>query len=217
MDNVIVLGLAVHALTTAFGLIVLDVCNGIIDEKIEQKGYVLRNKNSLYTFNEKLGNFLKGLIPFYYLTKSLLLVGRKKEMDRVVDERILSGKYRNVNEKIDMFEPENDITVAPAPKVEFEKPEKYKASKMDYSIYNTYETPVEYIIREMSNEEEMDLTPFDTHYVENNQKEITNNDITRKLMSLNNEELENLSSLMEYLKVKNTNDEKRRILEKDVA
>src|SRR5574344_511402 len=117
MDNVIILGLAVHALTTAFGLIVLDVCNGMIDEKIEQKGYVLRNKNSLYTFNEKLGNFLKGLIPFYYLTKSLLLVGRKKELNRIADERILSGKYRNVNDKSDIFEPERDITVALEPKV----------------------------------------------------------------------------------------------------
>ena len=67
MGTIFLIYIVAQLMTTAFGLAVIDKVQTTINARLHEKGYVLKNKNSLYNFNDGLLAFAKGFIPFYYL------------------------------------------------------------------------------------------------------------------------------------------------------
>lgn len=99
MENVIIALIVAQLLSTAYGLAVIGSVKPIIEKKLEDQGYVLKNKNSMYKFNEGLGNFFRGFIPFYYALKAISLVQGKDPIDRAVKNEIENGEYITREEK----------------------------------------------------------------------------------------------------------------------
>src|SRR5574344_295922 len=77
MRDFLLIYAVMQLMSTAFGLTVIGIVKSFIEEKLQDKDYVLKNRNSLYKFNEKLGNVLKGFIPFYYAIKAVSLIQGK--------------------------------------------------------------------------------------------------------------------------------------------
>ena len=227
MSKVIIVYAIIQLLTTAFGLSVIESVKPVVKTKLASDGYVVKSKNSLYEFNDKISKVLMGFIPGYYFIKALSLIGDKKVVDKQAKAEIENGNYIRESEvpEVQVIDEElkSDIKLNPETSIIFEKPEKYKAKKNDVSLYNTYETPIEYITREISKEEEKDfnISPFDSadkvvqHVVV--KSEVTNADISRAISNLSVEELDDLAnkivSLADYKKRKK--DEYK--LEKEVA
>lgn len=225
MKEILLAYAAIQLISTAYGLSVIGSVKPLIEEKLRDKGYVIKNKNSLYQFNESLGNFFKGLIPFYYAIKAITLVQGKDPVDRAVNEEIHNGKYISREEQDSIKAQEelqkelNKLKVSVDPQIMFEKPDKYVAHKNDISLYDTYETPIEYISRESTQEETFEPTPFIAPVNQTPtivHEEVTKSDIAKALSELEPYELEALSQKMDTLaSMKRKN--KRLILEKDVA
>lgn len=222
MENVILAFIIAQLISTAYGLAVIGSVKPLIEKKLKDEGYVLKNKNSMYKFNENLGKFFRGFIPFYYAVKAILLVQGKDPIDRAVQNEIKNGEYITREEREAIRQREEFLRTASLskpiePQIIFEKPEKYVARKNDYTLYDTYETPVEYITRESTNEDKLDITPYAkkeevTKVVE---KEVTKNDIAKAIAELDAYELQTLGEKIEELaEVKQRN---RTLRLKDVA
>lgn len=218
-----------QTISTAYGLTVIGAVKPLIENKLHEKGYVERNKSSLYQFNEKLGNFFKGFIPFYYAYKAIKLVEGRDCVDRAVDEEIVSGdNYITYDEQRAIFnaaeaekEQKHSIYV-PEPKVEFEKPEKYKATKVDISLYNREETPIEYIEREMEREDALQITPFTetetlkAKTMDYSTREVTSKDVAKYISSMDYDTLVELGYNISRLAY-SRRDKKLVLSEKDIA
>lgn len=226
MMDILLIYAVMQLMSTAFGLAVIGIVRSLIEEKLQDKGYVLRNRNSLYKFNEKLGNFLKGFIPFYYAIKAVSLIQGKNPINRAAEEEIVSGNYITRDEQLDIYKEEEqkkfDPTIAHEPRIMFEKPERYKATKNNIeNLYDTYETPIEYITKMDSDsiEEKLDITPYsNTGKVEKVlvSSEVTNQDISRAISELSVSELELLRrKITELEDIKSRN--KSLSLEKNIA
>lgn len=207
MENVIIALIVAQLLSTAYGLAVIGSVKPIIEKKLEDQGYVLKNKNSMYKFNEGLGNFFKGFIPFYYALKAISLVQGKDPIDRAVQSEIENGEYITREERQAIKEKEEFLKTASLakpmePQIVFEKPEKYVARKNDYTLYDSYETPIEYITRETTTDETLDITPYMAKEVEKPkyiEKEVTKSDIAKAIAELDAYELEALGEKIESL------------------
>lgn len=218
MSTIFLLYVVSQLITTAFGLAVIDRVQSVIKTRLHEKGYVLKNKNSLYSFNDGILAFAKGFIPFYYLVKALNLTSGEKAIEAEVERVISSGKYMNIQEEEEKVE-----EVAPIinidTKIEFEKPEKYQARRNDLTLYDTYVTPIEYVTKEETREDKLTLTPFmdDGRTVEHVmvKENVTKNDIAKAISDLSIEELEVLKNTIDSLaQIKKTN---RQLSLKDVA
>lgn len=208
MDKILLLYVGITLLSNGVGLSILNVINPLINDKIKERGYVLeKNRDSLYEFNRKIGNTLKFFVPFGYLVEALRKIDRTGKFTTAVEEAILSGRYRTLesleNEKNLFFDSEikEPVSLVPEPKVSFEKPEKYKASKIDFTLYDTYETPIEYITREMSKEEEVNLTPFISRDSKEDSvhNEVTTKDVAKHITNLDKDELKDLRDKIDAL------------------
>lgn len=223
METVIIALIVAQLISTAYGLAVIGSVKPIIEEKLKDQGYVLKNKNSMYKFNEGLGNFFKGFIPFYYALKAISLVQGRDPINRAVRNEIENGEYITREEQKALREKEEFLKTASLskpiePQIIFEKPERYVARKNDYTLYDSYETPIEYITREASNDEVLDITPYvakeseKPKYIE---KEVSKSDIAKAIAELDAFELETLGEKIESLaEVKKRN---RTLRLKDVA
>lgn len=223
MENVILAFIIAQLISTAYGLAVIGSVRPIIEKKLKDEGYVLKNKNSMYKFNENLGKFFRGFIPGYYAVKAILLVQGKDPIDRAVQKEIENGEYITREEREAIKEREEFLKSASLskpmePQIVFEKPEKYVARKNDYTLYDTYETPVEYITRETTNEDKLDITPYTGVIKEVPtiiEKEVTKSDIAKAIAELDAYELQVLGEKVEALaEVKQRN---RTLRLKDVA
>ena len=161
----------------------------------------------MYKFNENLGKFFRGFIPGYYAVKAILLVQGKDPIDRAVQKEIENGEYITREEREAIRQREEFLKTASLskpiePQIIFEKPEKYVARKNDYTLYDTYETPVEYITRETTKDETLDITPY-TGVVKEVpkviEKEVTKNDIAKAIAELDAYELQALGEKVEAL------------------
>ena len=217
MSTIFLLYVVSQLITTAFGLAVIDRVQETIKARLHEKGYVLQNKNSLYSFNDGIMAFLKGFIPFYYLMKALNLTSGDNAIEAEVERVISSGKYMNINKVEDKIEelPVSNIET----KIEFEKPEKYQARRNDLSLYDTYITPIEYVTHEEKNEEKLSLSPFtdENRTVEHVmvKETVTKNDIAKAIGELSVEELEALNgTIIALAQIKRNN---KQLSLKDVA
>ena len=225
MDRVLLIYAITQLITTAFGLAVIESIKPIVEERLEDNVYVIWIRNSLYNFNDGIINVLKGFIPFYYFSKALKIISNKKRsITKQMDEEIRNGNYYNPKDvpEIQVIDegPKSDVLVNSETEVMFEKPEKYKARKNDITLYDTYETPVEYIIRETNKEDDLELTPYQSndkvveHVVVKN--DITSADIAKAISELDIYELELLRDKLTIL-ASNKRKDKGLTLEKDVA
>ena len=225
MKDILLIYGVIQLVSTAYGLSVIGSVKPLIEKRLRDQGYVEKNKNSLYKFNEDLGNFFKGLIPFYYAVKAVSLVRGRDPIERAVREEISSKGYITREEQTALLTQEsmpkeqNKVKMNIEPEIAFEKPERYTARKNDISLYNTYETPVEYMTRESSLDEKFEPTPFVTEHPVTPtiiKEEVTKSDIAKALAELDAYELDALE-----LKLKNLAEIKRNsrrlMLEKDVA
>jgi CBS domain-containing protein len=225
MKDILLIYGVIQLVSTAYGLSVIGSVKPLIEKRLRDQGYVEKNKNSLYKFNEDLGNFFKGLIPFYYAVKAVSLVRGRDPIERAVREEISSRGYITREEQTALLAQEQmpkeqtKVKMNIEPEIAFEKPERYTARKNDISLYNTYETPVEYMTRESSLDEKFEPTPFVTEHPVTPtfiKEEVTKSDIAKALAELDAYELDALE-----LKLKNLaeikRNSKRLMLEKDVA
>ena len=221
MDRVLLVYAIAQLITTAFGLAVIESITPIVKERLEVSGYVKRNRNSLYNFNDTIINVLKGFIPFYYFAKAMSIVSNKKlSVDKEMAKEIEEGNYYNPKDvpEVQIIEetPKSNVLVNSEAVVMFEKPEKYKARKIDNSLYDTYETPVEYITRESTKDDNLEITPYlseDKVVVKN---DVSNADIAKAISELDLNNLEMLKDKLDVL-ADYKRKEKGLTLEKDVA
>ena len=219
MSTLFLTYIVTQLLTTAFGLAVIDRVQTVIKTRLKEQGYVLKNKNSLYDFNDKLIAFAKGFIPFYYAIKAINLTSGKNAIEAEVEKVISSGKYININQE-EKEEIKEDLSIAKLDnEIIFEKPEKYTARKNDYTLYDTYVTPIEYVTRESSPEDKLSLTPFldENKIVEHVmvKESVTKTDIAKAIGELSIEELEALNkTIITLTEVKRNN---KLLALKDVA
>lgn len=207
MENVILAFIIAQLISTAYGLSVIGSVKPVIENKLKNEGYVLKNKNSMYKFNEGLGKFFRGFIPFYYAIKAISLVQGKDSIDRAVKKEIEDGEYITREEKEAIRQREEFMRTASLskpiePQIIFEKPEKYVARKNDYTLYDTYETPIEYITHETTNEDKLNITPYIGAEKEKQtfvEKEVTKSDIAKAISDLDAYELQMLGEKVEAL------------------
>ena len=203
LSTIFLIYVVTQCMSTAFGLTVIDRVQTVIKARLHEKGYVLKNKNSLYDFNDAIVAFLKGFIPFYYAMKAINLTSGEHAIEAEIERVISSGKYVNINQE-EKEEEKEDLSVA---KIEneiiFEKPEKYTARKNDYTLYDTYITPIEYVTRESTPEDKLNLTPFldENKVVEHVmvKDSVTKTDIAKAIGELSVEELEALTKTITAL------------------
>lgn len=217
MSTIFLLYVVSQLISTAFGLAVIDRVQTTIKARLHEKGYVLQNKNSLYSFNDGIMAFAKGFIPFYYLIKALNLTSGDNAIEAEVEKVISSGKYVNMNKEEEKIEETPIVNIET--KIEFEKPEKYQARRNDLTLYDTYVTPIEYVTIEERNEEKLSLSPFmdDNRTVEHVmvKETVTKSDIAKAISELNVEELEALNNtLVTLAQIKRNN---KQLSLKDVA
>ena len=207
MENVILVFIIAQLISTAYGLAVIGSVKPIIEKKLKDEGYVLKNKNSMYKFNENLGKFFKGFIPFYYAIKAISLVQGKDPINEAARKEIENGEYITEEEREAQRQKEEFLKTASLakpiePEIVFEKPEKYTARKNDYTLYDAYETPVEYITRETTKEDSLEITPYaDGKYIvpEAKEAEISKSDIAKAIAELDSYELYALGEKVEAL------------------
>ena len=224
IGNLFLVYVVAQLLTTAYGLTVIGTLKPIIEEKLKNKGYSERDKNSLYKFNDQLTSVLLALVPFYYGYKGLKLIQGKDAVNRAVDEEIVSGDWITKDEQRKIFEKteleKNDESLfVPRARVEFEKPETYRARRVDNSLYDVYETPIEYATREMDKSDALKITPFMTagelpKVIESG---ISTKDVARFIAELDEEELKALRNEINKLIDRIENDKYILSYEKDVA
>ena len=62
LGTIFLIYVVTQCMSTAFGLTVIDRVQTVIKARLHEKGYILKNKNSLYNFNDSLIAFAKGFI-----------------------------------------------------------------------------------------------------------------------------------------------------------
>ena len=223
MQKALIVYAIVQLMTTAYGLAVIESIRPMVEEKLRDQGYI-KNKNSLYTFSRTLGDVARGFIPCYYLGKAISILSDKGSVDKRVNEQIKSGKYISQEEletlSAQAEEVDTDSIYKSPYDYAFEKPEKYTARKNDISLYDTYETPVDYIERVSQNEDDLELTPFQTPDNVVVKGEVTKSDIAKAVAELNPSDLDILSDkIIELAKIKRDKELKLKLgkVEKDVA
>lgn len=216
--------IAIQAVSAAYGLTVITTLKPIVEERLKDRGYEERNRNSLYVFNNKIKSFLLVLVPFYYGYKGLKLTEGKDIINRAADEEIVMGNWITADEQRKLFEQtelekqRDESLYIPESKILFEKPEPYKARRSDHEIYNLYETPSEYLEKEMEENEQIKITPFKADEPKEiikvekivTERELKASDVARFIADLDVDALDELTDEIEKLKL-------RLILEKDAA
>ena len=173
-----------QCVTTAYGITVINSVKKVpaLKKRLKNAGYTKQDKESLYKFNDFLKHFFLGLIPFYFAIKAVQLINDDDPVGVLMRDEIKNGNYISDADRALFNEEEQRAkeSIAFDPNAElYDSVETYKARKIDLNnIYNDDETPLEYIEKEISNEN-IKLTPFTSEtsgYTENEQpKEIENN------------------------------------------
>lgn len=213
MNSILLFYLVAQLLSTAYGLAVIESIKPFAKAKLYSDGYKRKNRNSLYKFSDTIIGVLKGFIPFYYTFVAVSLVNSKDPINEALKKELESGDYISPEEEeyLRIQEENKVLSIAQKPqRIEFEKPEKYVARKNDNSLYDTYITPIEYVIDESKNDEELSITPFldkdrivEHVYVKD---EINKSDIAKAISELDCNELDTLISTLEELsKIKKRN------------
>ena len=209
MKTIFLLYVIAQLVSTAYGICIIEALNPIIKAQLHDKGYTEKNKNSLYKYNDGIINFFKGFIPFYYLLVAVNMIKGDNPIEREVRNKISSGEYITYEEERLMKEAAKANAIGSKsqtiePKIEFEKPERYTARKIDNTLYDTYITPVEYVTMEAKKNEELSLTPFSDpdRVIEHVmvKEEVTKEDIVKAISELNEEELDALNTSIIDLK-----------------
>ncbi len=198
MGNVLLVYVIIQLLSTAYGLSVIEAVKPVVNKKLVDDGYVLKNKNSMYKFNEGLINFAKGLIPFYYTIKAINLVKGSDAVERAAAKEVQKGNYitleEALNPKVEDEPVDTVATVTAEPVISFEKPEKYTARRIDLSLVESHEDEIEYDTINEVREEKLNITPFASELVKPvvKQNPVTLKDIINTIISLDPESLDNL-------------------------
>lgn len=210
MGNLFLIYVVVQLLSTAYGVSVIEIVKPIVNKKLVDDGYVLKNRNSMYKFNEGLINFAKGLIPFYYAAKAIMLVKGSDAIEREAINQINKGNYitleeakyesdesNKIKEDLSLFKGDTE------PVISFEKNEKYTARRNNYELLESHDEEVKYDTTYEVKEEKLSITPFANEKIKPIVKEITKKDIVSAIMDLNISDLEQLNnSILELTNLK---------------
>ena len=225
MKEFLIVCLIIHLISTAYGIAVIESVNKIVRKRIYDRGYIQKNNDSLYEFSEIISTILHSFIPLYFFVKALSLLTNSSLINNEVEQEIKSGKYImksdvNKDEDIEKEEVNTDFSIFKGKQLLYEKPEKYVARKNDNKIFDSFETPIEYITREAQKERSLDITPYEGQdkVVEHVmvKENVTKEDISKAIAELSSDELEMLKdkiSMLSEMKKQNMNYK----LEKDVA
>lgn len=195
MGKVILIYLIVQLITTAFGLSVIETIRPIVNKKLIDDGYVLKNKNSMYKFNENLTSFLLGLIPCYYLFKALNMVKGSDAFEREAINQIRKGNYVTVEEylypTVEVNKEDTNVTKIVSEPEPYEKDYKHVARRNDYLLTETNENNVKFQ-EAYTESDKLEITPFSDKYVMPKTKAITVEDILEYIFGFSPEKLDRL-------------------------
>ena len=183
MLKVLIAYIIIQLLTTAYGVSVIETVRPLVEKKLYDDGYVIKNTYSMYKFNSKLNKILKGFIPFYYAYKAINLIKDGNPVEKAYNKQV-------------------------EPNVGFEKSEKYVARHNDFNLLEAKPKDVKYEIIENKDEENEFITPFKPIVRQEKVmvKEITKKDVVKAIMDLNSNELDELDKRIQelsYIKKKN--------------
>ena len=214
MLKVLIAYIIIQLLTTAYGVSVIETVRPLVEKKLYDDGYVIKNTYSMYKFNSKLNKILKGFIPFYYAYKAINLIKDGNPVEKAYNKEIEEGNYITRTEaeeqkaRIELAKNFNHIKVQAEPNVGFEKSEKYVARHNDFNLLEAKPKDVKYEIIENKDEENEFITPFKPIVRQEKVmvKEITKKDVVKAIMDLNSNELDELDKRIQelsYIKKKN--------------
>lgn len=204
MIKVILAYIIIQLITTAYGVSVIESVKPIVEKKLDDDGYILKNKNSMYKFNSKLEKVLKGFIPFYYAIKAINLIKGGDPVKKAYKQEIEDGNYVTRNEleeelaRQELAKNFGHIKVSSEPNVAFEKSEKYVARHNDFNLLETNPKDVKYEIIE-DKDNDLSITPFkkiEKKIVINN---VTYKDVVKAIMKLNIDQLYDLLKCIQDL------------------
>lgn len=224
MGNILLIYVVVQLITTAYGVSVIETVKPIVNRKLLDDGYVLKNKNSMYKFNDKIENILKGFIPFYYAFKAFELVKNGDPVEKAYNKEIEEGNYITRDEeeeqraRLELAKSFSHVKVNSNPSIMFEKPERYVARRNDYDLLSTREEDVKYDVIKSENEEDASITPFRKVVKPEPVVTITQaskKDVVKAIMNLNSDELDLLEQRIRELSASKKKKQKSLVL--DVA
>lgn len=203
MGKVILVYAIIQLITTAFGLSVIETIRPIVNKKLLKDGYVLKNKNSMYKFNEDLTNFAMGLIPCYYLIKAMNMVRGSDAIEREAARQVKIGNYVTMEEYlypvVEINKEDKNVAKIVHEVEPFEKEYKHFARKNTYSFLESNGEKVKYSETYQNEQKEL-ITPYAERTVDTIIKEVaakpTIKDILNAIYGLNPEDIDKLIDLL---------------------
>ena len=203
MGKVILVYAIIQLITTAFGLSVIETIRPIVNKKLLKDGYVLKNKNSMYKFNEDLTNFTMGLIPCYYLIKAMNMVRGSDAIEREAARQVKIGNYVTMEEYlypvVEINKEDKNVAKIVHEVEPFEKEYKHVARKNTYSFLESNGEKVKYSETYQNEQKEL-ITPYAERTVDTIIKEVaakpTIKDILNAIYGLNPEDIDKLIDLL---------------------
>lgn len=203
MGKVILVYAIIQLITTAFGLSVIETIRPIVNKKLLKDGYVLKNKNSMYKFNEDLTNFAMGLIPCYYLIKAMNMVRGSDAIERETARQVKIGNYVTMEEYlypvVEINKEDKNVAKIVHEVEPFEKEYKHVARKNTYSFLESNGEKVKYSETYQNEQKEL-ITPYAERTVDTIIKEVaakpTIKDILNAIYGLNPEDIDKLIDLL---------------------
>ncbi len=203
MGKVILVYAIIQLITTAFGLSVIETIRPIVNKKLLKDGYVLKNKNSMYKFNEDLTNFAMGLIPCYYLIKAMNMVRGSDAIEREAARQVKIGNYVTMEEYlypvVEINKEDKNVAKIVHEVEPFEKEYKHVARKNTYSFLESNGEKVKYSETYQNEQKEL-ITPYAERTVDTIIKEVaakpTIKDILNAIYGLNPEDIDKLIDLL---------------------
>ena len=203
MGKVILVYAIIQLITTAFGLSVIETIRPIVNKKLLKDGYVLKNKNSMYKFNEDLTNFAMGLIPCYYLIKAMNMVRGSDAIEREAARQVKIGNYVTMEEYlypvVEINKEDKNVAKIIHEVEPFEKEYKHVARKNTYSFLESNGEKVKYSETYQNEQKEL-ITPYAERTVDTIIKEVaakpTIKDILNAIYGLNPEDIDKLIDLL---------------------
>lgn len=167
MGNILLIYVIVQLITNAYGISVIVTLKPIVNRKLLGDGYVLKNSNSMYKFNDKIEIILKGFIPLYYASKALQIVRSENPIENSYNNEIKEGNYITVDEAEDqkarmaLAKKFSHVKVKSDPILPFEKPyfeNSYKARPINFDLLTSSKDSEYKIVN--GSEADMSMTPF---------------------------------------------------------
>ncbi len=201
MEMILSLYLLSIVYTNSMGLIIISKCNPFINKEIENKGYLLKEKEDKEFLQYIIKNCLLFLIPGYFLKKALTLANKDADIDSLIDEKLKKNEIVTINKDETTFD---SIFKRDNEKLSIGKYDKvipYKATSLEESMYTKERySNSEDVDMDFWEEEEKDLKPYLEEETIEEKQVIKKEPMQEYLSSISEEELESMAKQLELIR-----------------